>query len=117
MREDVLAGDGVGARFSRFWRTFRCGANAMLSDSMPDGEGDGNFRLVMARDVSTVKDNERLQVTFRCFKRFNCVVLFAVNCLLQGPMKSRGRKTRSAIKFNLIGSCSAGQYHAMHKAE
>lgn len=103
----MLAGDGVAARCNRFWRTLLWGTVAILSDPEPDGDGDGAFRLAVARDVSTVNDNERLQVTFRCFKRINCVVLFAVNLLLQGPKQSRGRKTRSALEFNLIGTSRA----------
>jgi hypothetical protein len=54
----------------------------MLSEPVPDGEADGAFRFAMARDVRTVKENERLQVRPTCI---NCVVLFAVTALLQGP--------------------------------
>jgi len=82
VRNDVLARNGAGAKCNSFWRTLRTGASAMLSEPVPDGDGDGAFRLTMARDVCTVKHNERRQVKFRCI---NCMVLFAVNRLFQGP--------------------------------
>jgi len=60
-----------------FWRTFLCGATAMLSGSEPDGdgEGDGALRFAIARDVKIVNDKERFAMKLTCV---NCVVLFAV---------------------------------------
>jgi hypothetical protein len=53
----------------------------MMSEPVPDGEGEGAFRFaITARDI-TAKQNVCLTVTAKCI---NCVVLFTVD-RLQGP--------------------------------
>jgi hypothetical protein len=81
VRDELSTGNGFGARCSNRGRTFRTAATVMLSESVPDGDGEGAFRLaIMARDL-TAKQNKRFTAKSRCMK---CVVMFAVD-LSQGP--------------------------------